>query len=287
MLKLGGPLGYALLHAIAKRIGTEGHDYDNNDPFTASHIDRKFGSRFYARIRGKLVLDYGCGRGADAVRLALGGAAMVYGIDINEQYLANARTLAEKWDVTDRCAFLTPDRAASLHGTIDHIVSVDSFEHFQEPQATLSDMYQLLKPGGSVIANWGPPWRHPYGAHMGHFCRLPWIHFLFSERTVLATRALYETDGAKRYEDTTACVNRMTVRRFYRLVKSSDFTCSSIVLHPVRGLWRLAKHPLTREFFTGEVECELGKPPARTPERVAPLIVVTGSASASGAARWC
>jgi ubiquinone/menaquinone biosynthesis C-methylase UbiE len=260
MFKLGGWVGYKVLDAITKRIGTEGRDYYNNDPFTASHIDRKFGSALFARISGKVLLDYGCGRGADAVRLALGGAATVYGVDINEQYLTDARTLAETWGVSGRCIFLTPDGAAGLQETIDHIISVDAFEHFQNPQSTLSEMYALLKPGGSVIANWGPPWGHPYGAHMGHFCRLPWIHFIFSERTVLAVREQYEKDGARRYEDTAACVNRMTVRRFRRLVETSKFACSRISLHAVWGLVRLANHPITQEFFTSEVECEMVKP---------------------------
>jgi ubiquinone/menaquinone biosynthesis C-methylase UbiE len=260
MLKLGGWVGYTLLDAIAKRIGTEGRDYGNNDPFEGSHIDRKFGSALFERISGKVVLDYGCGRGADAVRIALGGAAVVYGIDINEGYLKDARTLAQRWGVAERCIFLTSDGAAGLEERIDHIISVDAFEHFQNPQSTLTEMYALLKPGGSVIANWGPPWGHPYGAHMGHFCRLPWIHFIFSERTVLAVREQYETDGAQRYEDTVACVNRMTVRRFYRLIENSKFVRSHVALRPVWGLSRLANNPLTRELFTSEVECEMLKP---------------------------
>lgn len=263
MLKLGGPVGYALLNRIAKRLGTENKDYYNNDPFQTSTLERKFGPTLFETMRGARVLDFGCGRGADAVRMALSGAGVVYGLDVTPSYLDDARRCAEKHGVSDRCFFLNPlvdvDACRELAGWADFVISIDAFEHFADPDGMLVEMHRLLKPGGSVYVNFGPLWYHPYGAHMGHFCRLPWIHLLFTEQTVLAVRSQYAADGARSYEEA-ALVNRMTVARFERIIAESHFEPAELKIHPVRGMTAFTKNRSTREYFASEIECRLVKP---------------------------
>jgi 2-polyprenyl-3-methyl-5-hydroxy-6-metoxy-1,4-benzoquinol methylase len=263
MLKLGGSVGYELLNRITKRLGTETKDYYNNDPFQTSTLERKFGPSIFATMRGARVVDFGCGRGADVVRLALGGAALVYGLDVTPEYLDDARRCAVKHGVADRCIFLNPledvDACHALAGCADYVISVDAFEHFADPNGMLVEMHRLLKPGGSLYVNFGPPWYHPYGAHMGHFCRLPWIHLLFTESTVMAVRSQYASDDARSYEEA-AMVNRMTVERFERLIAESHFDVGRVTIHPMRGLTAFTKNRLTREYFASELECTLVKP---------------------------
>src|SRR5580704_820215 len=64
------------------------------------------GEEFFARIAGKVVIDLGCGEGADAVEMAQRGAKRVIGIDIREDVLQTARRTALSVGVQN-CAFLS------------------------------------------------------------------------------------------------------------------------------------------------------------------------------------
>ena len=52
------------------------------------------GSEIFTEIAGKVVIDFGCGAGADAVAMAERGAKRVIGIDIREDILQVARQKA-------------------------------------------------------------------------------------------------------------------------------------------------------------------------------------------------
>jgi len=110
-----------------------------------------FGERFFDEIRGRTVIDFGCGTGGEAVEMAERGASRVIGVDIRDSWLVTAREHADAHGVSDRCTFMTsPDRRG------DVIVSLDSFEHFDDPAAILRIMDGYLAPGGRVIATFGP-----------------------------------------------------------------------------------------------------------------------------------
>jgi ubiquinone/menaquinone biosynthesis C-methylase UbiE len=57
------------------------------------------------------------------------------------------------------------------------------FEHFTEPKLALDAMYRLLRPGGTLVASFGPTWYHPLGGHL--FSVFPWAHLIFSEDDAL------------------------------------------------------------------------------------------------------
>src|SRR5688572_10236623 len=56
-------------------------------------------------IRNKVVLDYGCGPGYQAVAMAREGAQSVVGIDIIQEWLERGRTLAAENECDDRVSF--------------------------------------------------------------------------------------------------------------------------------------------------------------------------------------
>jgi hypothetical protein len=59
-----------------------------------------------------------------------------------------------------------------------------------------------------------------------------------------------------RFEDTDGGLNQMTIRRFRKIVAGSDFVVERFAALPIRRLAWLA-NPLTREFTTACVRCEL------------------------------
>ena len=131
-------LGYFILRALAPRSRAL-HAVTPAEPDVPLRVC--FGEDFFSLIRGKQIIDYGCGEGRQCVEMVQRGAARVVGIDINEDWLANGRRLAQQAGVADRCAFVR-----STSEPADLIISKDAFEHYMDPPATLRDMARLLKP---------------------------------------------------------------------------------------------------------------------------------------------
>jgi hypothetical protein len=139
------------------------------------------------------------------------------------------------------------------------VVSIDGFEHYAEPDAVLRQMRNLLRPGGAAYISFGPPWWHPYGSHLTFMGVPPWSHVLFKEQTILALRARYRSDGARRFEEVEGGLNRMTIARFERLVQASGFLVDHLDLIPIRGAELLGRTRWGRELFTSIVRATLIK----------------------------
>jgi SAM-dependent methyltransferase len=244
---IGGPAGYRLL----KLINPGGQrDFCNGNPYQSrSKIEALFGPEIWSDIQDKVVIDFGCGTGADAIELAHRGAKRVIGLDIREKLLSEARSEANRAGVSDRCFFSTETTEKA-----DVIFSIDAFEHFDDPAQVLRIMRRLIKDTGSVRVEFGPPWYHPLGGHL--FSVFPWAHLIFTENALIRWRSDFKSDGATRFSEVAGGLNQLTIRRFEKLVSESEFQFSSFQAVPIRRL-RPISSPLTREFFTSVVRCRL------------------------------
>jgi SAM-dependent methyltransferase len=210
-------------------------------------------------VAGKEVLDFGCGPGLQSVALAQLGARKVVGLDTDPPSLAKARAAVERAGVTGRVELA--DRLRDEHkDRFDLVISQNSMEHFPDPAACLAVMKQAVRPGGTVLITFGPPWLAPYGSHMYFFTRLPWVHLLFSEKTVLKVRSRFRDDGATRYEEVEQGMNRMTLAKFERLIQESGLKVQYRKYECSRGLDALGRLPGIRELFVNHVSCALRKP---------------------------
>jgi SAM-dependent methyltransferase len=246
MSLIGGAVGIALLN-WASRNGT----VERCDIATAyigrSKLEVLLGPQIWDQTRDKDVLDFGCGPGGEAVEIAEHGARHVIGVDLRQRWLDLGVAHAEAHGVADRCTFVSEWR-----DPVDLIVSLDSFEHFADPAGVLAHMRGLLRPGGKVLAAFGPTWYHPLGGHI--YSVFPFSHLLFSERALVRWRALHKSDGARTIEE--SGLNKMTIRRFIKLVEASPLRFASFELLPIRPL-RLIANRMTREFTTAAVRCVL------------------------------
>jgi SAM-dependent methyltransferase len=201
-------------------------------------------------VRGKVVIDFGCGEGQEVIELAQRGAARVIGIDLNPSHLKRARAAAERAGVQDRTDFVQEATQPA-----DLIVTLDSFEHFLEPAEILRIMYRLLCPGGAVMASFGPPWYHPLGGHL--FSVFPWAHLIFSEAALIRWREDRRPDRPRTFRE--AGLNQITIRQFQRLVAATPFELERLEPVPIRRVRRLHNR-ITREFFTSIVRAKLRTP---------------------------
>jgi ubiquinone/menaquinone biosynthesis C-methylase UbiE len=102
-------------------------------------------------VAGRTVVDMGCGRGRISVYMALHGARVV-GFDINEASLAEARELAAKWNVADRCRFLCcRSEAMALDTHAADLIFSRSTLQYADRVEVFKECLRVLRPGGSLI----------------------------------------------------------------------------------------------------------------------------------------
>ena len=242
-------LQYQLLKRIAPRRGVP--QGGESDYVGASKLQTLLGEELMRLLPNRTVIDFGCGTGQEALEMARRGAKKVIGVDIREQVLEQARRSARDAGLEERCEFTTrPSEKADI------IVSLDAFEHFEDPAAILQIMDTLLRPDGEVLASFVPTWYHPLGGHT--FSTFPWSHLLFSEEALIRWRSDFKTDGARRFSEVDGGLNQMTIRRFEHLVKNSPFELKGLDAVPIRRL-KPVHSRLTREFTTAVVRCRLHK----------------------------
>ncbi len=116
------------------------------------------------------ILDYGCGKGYRAEKLAKGNE--YWGIDISPENIQLAKTAfpGQKFILTDGNQIPVGD------GYFDAIYVYDVLEHVADLDATLNELYRCLKYGGKLICELPFDrseryllWIHPgYHAEVGH-----------------------------------------------------------------------------------------------------------------------
>lgn len=102
-------------------------------------------------VRGRRVVDFGCGSGANSVHLALRGAALT-GVDISESLIALARQRLAVNDVEPTARFVV----GSAHdlpfrsGSVDVVFGIAILHHL-DLHAVAREVHRILKPGGRAI----------------------------------------------------------------------------------------------------------------------------------------
>jgi len=215
-------------------------------------------------IEGKVVLDFGCGYGYQVVAMAkCWNAAKCIGVDIVQRYIERARQLAWEHGVQDKVEFFCPSLPLELEERVDVVLSLNSFEHYANPKDVLYKMIEILQPGGKVIITFGPLWYSPYGAHMIFMTSLPWVHLIFKEAAIMRVRADYRNDGAKRFEEVEGGLNRMSLRKFERILaeacRERGVRVDRLRYRSVKRVPIVTRIPIIRELLTNHATCILLK----------------------------
>ncbi|KAF5412738.1 MAG: class I SAM-dependent methyltransferase [Euryarchaeota archaeon] len=105
---------------------------------------------------GSRGLDVGCGIGLQAIMLAeaVGAAGHVTGVDLSPEFLAYARSIAEKAEISEQVSFQEGDmnNLQFDDDTFDWVWSANSAGYASgEPLPVLKELARVVKPGGSVI----------------------------------------------------------------------------------------------------------------------------------------
>jgi SAM-dependent methyltransferase len=247
-----------------------------------------FGSteRFFARLpddvrdlRGKSVLDLGCGGGSTCVWAAEQGARRVVGADVQSVERPQRKLLREYPHLADVVEFRqVPEHADFGDEKFDLVLSKNTFEHVSDPAAYVRTMRSAVAPGGQVVIGFSPLWKSPAGGHIGFMTRLPWAHLLFPEEVIMAERRRFRPgEDATRFEEIRGGLNRMTLARFEQVMGASGLNArfvdvnagqearSFIRVWALRAMKLLYRVPGLREYFAFSVHSvwELAEVPKR------------------------
>ena len=125
--------------------GSEFKPLHDINPLRLDYIDDRAG------LRGKLVLDVGCGGGILAESMAQRGAT-VTGIDLAEKPLKVALLhLMESGNKVEYRNVSVEDLADEMPARFDVITCMELLEHTPDPSSIVRACATLLKPGGDVF----------------------------------------------------------------------------------------------------------------------------------------
>ncbi|QUH30201.1 class I SAM-dependent methyltransferase [Vallitalea guaymasensis] len=213
----------------------------------------------------KKVLDVGCGAAGKSLYYSKQGASIVYGIDQISSYKEQADSLAEKLDLQDKFEFVLGS-ATNMpfdNNYFDTIILNDAMEHLKDPKKVLNECYRILKKDGIIYINF-PPYNHPFGAHLSDTIGIPWVHLFFSEKSLIQNyKSSVESlpDGKNRIDlristdengnEYFSYINKMTIKRFEKVIKQSDFNKMYYESIPLKKLLApVSKIPFLKEYFT-------------------------------------
>jgi 2-polyprenyl-3-methyl-5-hydroxy-6-metoxy-1,4-benzoquinol methylase len=225
--------------------------------------------RFFARLpesfdlRGKRVLDVGCGSGDLCIAMAQLGARAVVGVEVTEPRYAWATLHNTDPDLPVEFFGSGGDLKSLDLEPFDVVVSKDSFEHYGaqpgSPAAAemVRDMAHLLVPGGLLVIGFGPTWKAPFGGHIN--TKMPYAQLLFPEEVIFDEFRRSRPPGktARTFEEGVG-INRMTLARFRQIMAASGLECVWMGTnrgdHPAYKVMRTLAHvPGLTEYMTQNI----------------------------------
>lgn len=129
-----------------------GEDIGQNSWLTSDEQDRFL--KWLDLSPGKTLLDVACGAGGPALRIVASTGCSVVGIDVHEEAVTTARSLAAQRGLAERAEFRSTDATGPLpfsDATFDAISCIDAVNHFSDRSRVLTEWTRLLKVGGRLL----------------------------------------------------------------------------------------------------------------------------------------
>ena len=112
---------------------------------------RRFADAIPADLTGKTVLDIGCNAGFYSIQMKLRGASRVLAIDVDPDYLRQARFAAQIIGVNIEFAEMSAYDVGSLGGRFDLVLFLGVLYHLRHPLLTLDLIRELDDALGCVL----------------------------------------------------------------------------------------------------------------------------------------
>jgi hypothetical protein len=121
---------------------------------------------------------------------------------------------------------------------VDFVVSKDTFEHIERLQDVLSEIAQVLKCDGVLLAGYSPLYFSPFGDHgffsLGRPITVPWAHLIAGDAKVVEAYNNWHP-GLNCQTVRDLGLNKMTYRDFLEAFTRSPLSIESIKVNAAEG----------------------------------------------------
>ena len=134
------------------RCESFGEDIGQNSWLTAEEQDRFL--QWLELSSGKTLLDVACGAGGPALRMAAATGCSIVGIDVHEQAVETAGSLAGQRGLAERAEFRVADASGRLpfpDASFDAITCIDAINHLPDRPHVIAEWARVIKPGGKML----------------------------------------------------------------------------------------------------------------------------------------
>ena len=193
-------------------------------------------------LKGKTVLDFGSGNGAQTVEFVDTDCRIV-AVDIDRQDLEELSSYLKSHNVnTILPVRVNGDRLPICDASVDIVVSYEVLEHVQSESETLREIHRVLKPGGEVVLS-VPNKAWVFETHGTYLPLLPWNRVPFFS---WLPRGIHRKFAKARIYRKSQIVRLMTSHSF-EVLEAAYITAPMDVAKP---LW--LKKLLRATLFTGD-----------------------------------
>jgi cyclopropane fatty-acyl-phospholipid synthase-like methyltransferase len=129
-----------------------GEDIGQNSWLTSDEQDRFL--EWLDLSPGKTMLDIACGAGGPALRIVAATGCSVVGIDVHQQAVTTASSLAAQRGLNDRAEFRLIDATGPLpfsDASFEAITCIDAINHFADRPRIIAEWARLLTIGGRLL----------------------------------------------------------------------------------------------------------------------------------------
>lgn len=174
---------------VEQMFDTISDGYDNLNRVISLGSDMKWKKKIVALLKKKKptkVLDVATGTGDLAIMISEIKSAEIIGVDISEGMLKVGRKKVESKNLSDRISLIQADseNLPFEDHNFDVITVAYGIRNFENLEKGLSEMYRVLKPGGTfVILETSVPTQFPFKQGYKFYCNfiLPLIGKVFSK----------------------------------------------------------------------------------------------------------
>lgn len=178
----------------------------------------------------KTVLDFGCGSGGKTLAYAINSRCKkIYGVD-SKIYSGKAIGYAAENNVRN-IEFIEYSSSFKIpleSNSVDFVISSSTFEHLEYPEASIQEIYRVLKPGGLLLNRWQPYYSR-FGGHLDGIIDIPFAHVLLSDKRL---KNLYENEAKRKlnnkmYLSDMMHLNKITLSEMESVILSSGLFLKS------------------------------------------------------------
>jgi SAM-dependent methyltransferase len=119
------------------------------DPPRDTPFPLEYAFHLLGDVRGRTILDYGCGAGEDLVHIAARGADVV-GLDISPELVDLARKRADAYNVKARYIVGSGYQTGLPSASVDIVFAIAIFHHL-DLAAAKEELCRILRPAGVII----------------------------------------------------------------------------------------------------------------------------------------